>query len=62
MIQFIFNHLGDSVNQFWYVTDTSNKASIAVAKKNGFKFIGKGKKLKMFNRIELINAKSDEIE
>jgi ribosomal protein S18 acetylase RimI-like enzyme len=39
-IQHMISELSSSVDTFWYVTDTENKASIKVAEKLGFEFAG----------------------
>ena len=40
MIQIMISELNHDVDSFWYVTDTENKASISVAEKLGFEFVG----------------------
>lgn len=55
MIQVMIAELSDSVDVFWYVTDTENIASIRVAEKLGFEFVGYGERKGMLKILKLIH-------
>lgn len=54
MIRFALNKFDKPGRVFWYVTDTSNKASIRLSEKTGFKLAGLGQK-KGFLKKLIIN-------
>lgn len=53
LINKVIELIEPEVDNFWYVTDTGNTASIKVAEKMGFKLVGKADRVGVYKQLKL---------